>query len=156
MSTFRNSKRLHPPVLRRVLLLSVVLSSLQSVMADDTLEAKLYKNPSCGCCEEYAKYLREYEYEVEVFETSQLEQRKTEFGIPSNLQSCHTMTLDGYVIEGHVPVSALDKLLSERPDVTGISLPGMPQGSPGMPGKKREPFVIHEFSDDESSVYVRD
>ena len=75
-----------------------------------------------------------------------------EHGVPDRLAGCHTLLVGGYVVEGHVPVAILDRLLSERPKIKGISLPGMPEGSPGMTGEKTEPFTVYEISD-EPKVY---
>ena len=142
MTTFLRWKRRYTSILRGALMVTVYLASLPSVQAAETVDATLYKNPSCRCCDQYAAYLRQYDYEIKVTETPNLRQFKAEHGVPSRLQSCHTMLLDGYVIEGHVPVGVINKLLDERPEIRGVSLPGMPQGSPGMSGQKREPFVI--------------
>jgi hypothetical protein len=67
-------------------------------------------------------------------------------GIPMELRSCHVSIVEGYVVVGHVPADAIKKLLSERPNIKGISLPGMPLGSPGMPGTKEKPFVIYSLA----------
>ncbi|WP_419904089.1 DUF411 domain-containing protein [Kiloniella sp.] len=111
-----------------------------------TKEATLYKNPQCGCCTGYAEYLRERGYKVTVIPTENLSQVKQSHGISYEMESCHTMLIDGYVVEGHIPVNIVDKLLSERPDVTGIYLPGMPMGSPGMGGEKEEPFKVYSYT----------
>ena len=74
-------------------------------------------------------------------------------GVPEKLAGCHTMLIGGYVVEGHVPVGAINKLLTERPSIKGISLPGMPDGSPGMTGEKTEPLTIYEISD-EAKVFA--
>lgn len=102
-------------------------------------------NPQCSCCEEYAKYLRAKGFEVKVPPTHDLSLIKKEHGVPEPLEGCHTSLIDGYVVEGHVPVKSLNKLLTERPSIKGISLPGMPLGSPGMGGRKQEPFTIYEI-----------
>jgi len=154
MTIFRNSKKRYTSVLMSIFLVITSLANSQSVMARDSQEATLYKKPSCGCCEEYATYLRQFDYNIEVVETSQVDKFKAEYGVLPTLQSCHTMTIEGYVVEGHVPIDVLNKLLRERPEIRGISLPGMPQGSPGMPGLKQNPFVIYEVSDGEPSIYV--
>lgn len=109
-------------------------------------EATLYKNPQCTCCEGYAKYLRENGYTVKVVATHDLDGIKKDNGVPEALGGCHTTVVGGYVVEGHVPVNTVDRLLRERPTLRGISLPGMPAGSPGMTGSKREPFKIYEIS----------
>lgn len=102
----------------------------------------MYKPSSCGCCVGHLAYLRGENYEVEVIETEDMESVKKEYGVPREMESCHTVIGDGYFIEGHVPVEAIEKLLVEKPDIEGIGLPGMPAGSPGMPGYKRGIFKI--------------
>ncbi len=108
--------------------------------------ALLYKNPQCDCCETYAKYLRVHGYEVKVQATHDLPLIKTKHAVPTALEGCHTTLVGGYVVEGHVPVKSLNKLLAERPKIAGISLPGMPPGSPGMMGPKKAPFKILAFN----------
>ncbi len=102
----------------------------------------LYKSPSCGCCGVYAAYLRRKGYEVEEVRTNDMESIKQKFGIPYNMQSCHTVDFGDYFVEGHVPVEAINELLTSRPDVLGIAMPGMPAGSPGMGGAKKGPFEV--------------
>ena len=75
-------------------------------------------------------------------------------GVPEPLVGCHTTLVDGYVVEGHVPIGAMLRMLEERPDITGISLPGMPAGSPGMSGEKAAPFTIYEIGDGPTKVYA--
>lgn len=116
--------------------------------------ATLYKNPQCDCCEEYATYLRQNGYEVTVKPTHDLSLIKRKHGVPANFEGCHTTLIDGYVVEGHVPVQTLERLLTERPAIKGISLPGMPQGSPGMTGQKTEPFTIYELSGKTPRIYA--
>jgi hypothetical protein len=116
--------------------------------ADAAHKAHLYKNPQCGCCEQYADYLRRNGFEVTVEATHDLSLINRDHGVPEHLEGCHTTLLDGYVIEGHVPVAMINRLLGERPAITGISLPGMPMGSPGMAGEKTEPLVIYEITKD--------
>lgn len=94
-----------------------------------------------------AEHLTEKGYEVTTEDTNELIAVKERFGIPSSLESCHTMIIDGYVVEGHVPEEAVRKLLAERPEINGIGMAGMPSGSPGMPGPK-ETFEIYEINTD--------
>ena len=117
-------------------------------------DATIIKNPQCGCCESYADYLRENGFKVTVKASHDLTLMKREMGVPDDFAGCHTMVLDKYVVEGHVPVSAIDKLLTERPDVKGISLPGMPQGSPGMSGTKAAPFTVYQFGQGPAKVFT--
>lgn len=122
--------------------------------ADEKPSAVLYKNPQCGCCETYADYLRQNGYTVAVKPTHDLSLIKRQHGVPEGFEGCHTMLVDGYVVEGHVPLATLNHLLTERPDMKGISLPGMPQGSPGMTGEKTEPFTIYGFGEGRPEVYA--
>ena len=119
--------------------------------------ATLYKNPQCSCCEQYASYLRSNGFTVKVMPTHNLSliRRQAGINVPEKLEGCHTMFIDKYVVDGHVPLKILDKLLTERPKIRGISLPGMPVGSPGMTGQKAEPFTIYEIGNDvEPRVYA--
>ena len=95
-------------------------------------EATLYKTPQCGCCENYADHLRENGFEVTVKPTHDLPSINREAGLPEEFAGCHTMFIDGYAISGHVPVDTVRKVLDESPAIKGITLPGMPMGSPGQ------------------------
>jgi hypothetical protein len=134
---------------RRTFLLgtAAVLLLPASAVAEAGFRATLYKNPECMCCEGYADYLRKNGFVVEVKPTNDLAEISHKAGVPANLEGCHTMFVQGYpyVIDGHVPVEVVKKLLSEKPAIAGITLPGMPTGSPGMFGGKTEPFVIYAF-----------
>jgi hypothetical protein len=113
-----------------------------------TVSAVLYKNPQCGCCESYAAYLRDNGFEVEVKPTNDLAKMSSDAGVPADLEGCHTMMVEGYVVDGHVPVNVINKLLAERPAIAGIALPGMPIGSPGMGGTKSSPFTVYAVTKD--------
>jgi hypothetical protein len=114
---------------------------------------QLTKDPNCGCCSGHAEYLRGHGYAVDVRESTELAKLRTELGVPENLIGCHVIRAEGYVIEGHVPAGAIDKLLSERPAIKGISVPGMPLGSPGMGGAKTEPLVVLTIGEEVPQVY---
>jgi len=92
----------------------------------------VYRDPSCGCCGAWMAYLRTQGYVVTVHENQPMAAVKTRFGVPADATSCHTALIDGYVIEGHVPVEDIRRLLAEHPDARGLAAPGMPIGSPGM------------------------
>ncbi|PLS21379.1 DUF411 domain-containing protein [Neptunicoccus cionae] len=108
-------------------------------------EVKLYKDPSCGCCEVHGEYLREHGFDVEIIPTHDLSEINRKAGIAEGLQGCHTALIGDYAVSGHVPVSVIEKMLAEKPDIAAISLPGMPQGSPGMGGSKQEPFTVYSM-----------
>ncbi|TAU14710.1 CopG family transcriptional regulator [Rhizobium ruizarguesonis] len=117
-------------------------------IAETAGRATLYKNPQCGCCEGYAAYLRDNGLEVDVKPTNDLLEISHKAGVPEGMEGCHTMFIDGYVIDGHVPVNVVRKLLKERPPIAGITLPGMPEGSPGMSGKQTGTLVIYTVPKD--------
>jgi hypothetical protein len=122
--------------------------------ANAATQAVLHKNPQCGCCDEYAKVLEQHGYQVKLENTTDLQSVRTAAGVPEQLAGCHTMMIGDYVVEGLVPVSILNRLLKEKPQIRGISLPGMPVGAPGMPGPKEGPFKIYEIKDGEPKVYA--
>jgi len=117
-------------------------------IADTGIRATLFKNPQCSCCEGYADYLRQNGFQVDVKPTNDLAEISRKAGVPVELQGCHTMFIGDYVIDGHVPVNIVRKLLAERPAIAGITLPGMPMGSPGMVGAKTEKFVVYALTKD--------
>lgn len=127
-----------------VLLASLVLGHGPAVTG--THKAIIYKGPQCGCCNGYVAYLVEHGFDVVATNTDDVESIKDMYGIPDYLRSCHTMLIGKYVLEGHVPIAAIDRLLSQQLDITGIALPGMPAGSPGMGGQKTESLVIYVIS----------
>lgn len=135
-------------MLRLLAIASLLFLGLAGAHAEDVRKATLYKNPQCSCCEGYANYLRANGFKVEVRPTNDLTEISRKAGVPEDFQGCHTMFIDGYVVDGHVPVNTVNKLLSERPAIAGITLPGMPMGSPGMTGAKTTPFTIYAVTND--------
>src|SRR5262244_2863219 len=107
-------------------------------------DVTLYKNPECGCCEGHADYLRQQGFRVTAMPTHDLTVMGEKYGIPDSLQPCHISLIRGYVVGGHIPIEVVNRLLSEKPQITGITLPGMPVGTPGMPGEKTGPLEIYE------------
>lgn len=93
---------------------------------------QVFKTPTCGCCTKWIEHLEAAGFEVEASDLPDLTQLKSESGVPAELTSCHTAKVAGYVIEGHVPASDIERLLAERPAVAGLAVPEMPLGSPGM------------------------
>ena len=115
---------------------------------------EVHRSPLCGCCVEYEEYLEEHGFEVTSIERDDVDGLKQELGMPQEMGSCHTSLVEGYFVEGHVPVEVIRELLAERPDIDGISLPGMPEGSPGMGGTKSEPWVIYAIDDGEVEEFA--
>jgi hypothetical protein len=134
---------------------SVVEPMLAVADFGDGQSVTLYKSPNCGCCIGHAKALEAAGFTVTIEETDNLDLVKQTHNIPDGGASCHTSVIGDYVVEGHVPLEAIEKLLTERPDVAGIGLPGMPIGTPGMPGRKAAPYEVYQLSaTGEMSPYV--
>jgi hypothetical protein len=124
------------------------LVTAQMSRAASPIQATLYKNPQCSCCEGYAQYLEKNGFTVDVKPTNDLAEISRNAGVPEDLEGCHTMFVGGYVVDGHVPVEIIRKLLTEKPAIAGITLPGMPSGSPGMTGPKTETWTIYAVTKD--------
>ncbi len=107
------------------------LGSTQPAKADTIT---VWKSPTCGCCGGWVAYMRGKGYQVAVNLVADADAIKTALGVPEAVYSCHTAKIGDYLVEGHVPESAVAKLLAERPNLKGIALPGMPEGAPGMDG----------------------
>ncbi len=108
----------------------------------------VYKTPTCGCCKKWVTHLEESGFTVKTTDMDDLSNIKTQFGVPQNLRSCHTAVVDGYIVEGHVPADVIEKMLNEKPEIAGISVPGMPVGSPGMEveGRPADRYNIVAFN----------
>ena len=116
-------------------------------------EAVVYKSPWCGCCTGYSEALRAAGYTVREEKHEDMNPIKERLGVPIGMTSCHTTVIDGYVIEGHVPLAAVERLLTERPDLHGITLPGMPQGVPGMPGERPARLEVLKLGDSAGEIF---
>ncbi len=127
---------------RHIAVAAVLAAIAMPAMAAEQLT--VYRSPSCGCCLGWVKYLKVKGFDATVETSDDMGAVKARLHVPGDMQSCHTAVIAGYVVEGHVPVEAIVKLLAERPAVTGIAAPGMPQGSPGMSGAK-EHFEVYSF-----------
>ena len=125
---------------------SLFVSSLPPCAVAGEFDANLYMDPTCGCCLNYVAHLERAGLSVVVKNVDDVYAVKDQYAVPDALSACRTMLIGGYVVEGHVPVAAVVRLLSERPDITGIALAGMPAGSPGMAGTQTARFTIHGFS----------
>lgn len=124
----------------------------ESVNAEG-ISLTMYHSPTCGCCVKWAEYLEDHGVEVTTEETMNVYGIKRDHGVSDQLSSCHTAVVDGYVIEGHVPVEDIVRLLEERPDAIGLAVPGMPVNSPGMDMPSDEEYQTVLF-DEEGNVSV--
>ena len=142
-------------ITRRTLLIAGSTLAMTGPLRAAPAAVRLYKNPECGCCEGYVDYLRQHGFAVTSEATNDVAEISRKAGIPADLQGCHTAFIGDYVVDGHVPVEAIHKLLSEHPAIKGITLPGMPAGSPGMYGNEAEPLTIYPIGKDgKSSVFM--
>jgi hypothetical protein len=116
----------------------------------------VYKSPTCGCCKAWVDYMREHGYTVVTHDTTDLEPIKRRLGVPAGRVSCHTATVRGYTIEGHVPADLIRKLIDEKSRFAGLAVAGMPMGSPGMEGIVKQEYDVLAFDrEGRVEVYAR-
>lgn len=126
-------------------LLSALMMLATVAVSAEPVEIAVYRTPTCGCCSKWVKHLEEHGFSVEDHVLPDLSAMKSENGITPELASCHTAFVDGYVIEGHVPAGDIARLLETRPAISGLAVPGMPIGSPGMEGPNPEHYRVLSF-----------
>ncbi|GMQ87891.1 MAG: DUF411 domain-containing protein [Gammaproteobacteria bacterium] len=136
----------------RSLITGVLVAGLlpQMAFSDSGKQAALesiivYKSPTCGCCSKWVRHLQDNGFEVDAINRNDMGSVKSQAGVPRRLASCHTASIGGYVIEGHVPAADIKRLLQERPAVAGLTVPGMPMGSPGMEGPRQDKYKVLTF-----------
>jgi len=119
-------------------------------------EVTVYKSPTCGCCTKWVKHMEASGFTVEARDVADVNPYKQKLGLPLGLGSCHTAVVDGYLIEGHVPAEDIRRLLHEQIEAKGLAVPGMPMGSPGMEGARKDRYeVLLLDKEGQTSVYVR-
>ncbi len=113
------------------------------------LDVVVYRSPSCGCCSKWVDHLKENGFNVKDVVTEQVQSIKSQYGVEKEMASCHTALIDGYVVEGHVPANDILKLIETKPKISGISVPGMPVGTPGMEmGDRKDAYDVISFDKD--------
>lgn len=122
----------------------VIASSLADAQAPGP-KMQVYKSASCGCCVKWIELARQQGFTVTATDVPDIQAVKTQHRISDSLASCHTTLVDGYIVEGHVPIADVKRLLKERPKVAGIAVPGMPLGSPGMESPNPQPYKVLSF-----------
>jgi hypothetical protein len=138
-----------------------LMIAFQLALAGGAIAGELvtvYKSPSCGCCESWSKALQQAGYAVERRDMEDLSAVKKIAGVPADLEGCHTARIGSYFVEGHVPLEAIAKLMSERPDIAGIAVPGMPQGSLGMgddPAASYEVYAVSKTAGEKPQLFYR-
>lgn len=134
---------------------SGITGNVASDVGANGASVTVFKSPSCGCCGGYVSELKSKGFDVDVKQTGNVDAIKKQYGVPSNMLSCHTTIVGDYFVEGHVPVVAVNKLIQEKPDIDGIALPGMPAGSPGMGGAKSGTWTIYAVKDGKTSEFMQ-
>jgi hypothetical protein len=128
---------------------ALALSVSLAAQAPKTPTMEVFKSPTCGCCSKWVEHVRDAGFTVKVNDVSDdaLASLKEKHGVPRTAQSCHTGLVDGYVVEGHVPVTEVQRMLKEKPAIAGIAVGGMPIGSPGMevPGQRPQTYNVVTF-----------
>jgi hypothetical protein len=144
----RNNKVKHI----RVLMLAAIVGTagFSAAQAEEDMKMTVFKTPWCGCCEVWTQAMKQDGYDVTVRDLEDLTAIKKQAQVPGKLEGCHTAVLGEYVLEGHVPLQAIEKLMSERPEIRGIAVPGMPQGSLGMGEDPEAQYVVYAFDRDPS------
>ena len=123
------------------------------VAAVDATAVTVYRPPGCGCCDAYVRYLQEQDFEVTVIDDNKFDERAVAAGVPEQGVGCHLAMIGGYAVSGLVPAEIIERLLKERPAVTGITLPGMPGNAPGMAAEKSGTLKVYAFGPEGVSVY---
>ena len=117
---------------------------------------EVYKTEYCGCCKEWIKHLEANGFQVKAQNVANPADYREKFGIPAEYGSCHTGRVGGYAVEGHVPAADIKRMLAEKPKARGLAVPGMPMGSPGMEGSRKDPYAVLLVQDGgKTSVYKR-
>lgn len=112
-------------------------------------EITVYRSPNCGCCGGWIAHAKQHGFQVTDIKTDDMEAIKQKYNLPSELASCHTTIVDGYVMEGHIPLDDIKRFLTQKPDYAGLAVPGMPIGTPGMEsGDMKQPFAVVAFTDE--------
>ncbi|WP_114953319.1 DUF411 domain-containing protein [Sphingosinicella terrae] len=134
---------------RKLSLVLAPLALLACVQNATAATIEVVKSPYCGCCTHWIDYLRHEGFEVNVVEAEDVSPTARRLGVPDDLRSCHTASIEGYAIEGHVPAADIRRLIEQRPQAAGIAVAGMPVGSPGMEqGDRRDPYQTILFHRD--------
>lgn len=131
--------------MREALFSKIILAGFMSLPMLASAAApvvEVYKSASCGCCTEWVKHLQRNSIASRVKNVEDTSDYRAKFGMPQALGSCHTATVNGYVIEGHVPATEIKRLLAEKPKALGLAVPSMPMGSPGMEGPRSDPYDV--------------
>ncbi|MGE5466726.1 MAG: DUF411 domain-containing protein [Ignavibacteria bacterium] len=116
--------------------IAALVLSVASLAAQAAATVEVFKNPSCGCCGYWVEYMKRNGFDVNIHDVADVNAVRAQYGMPQKYAACHTASVGGYVVEGHVPAADVRRLLAEMPRAIGIAVPSMPPGSPGMPSDR--------------------
>lgn len=141
------------PITRRELAIGLCLAP---ILRAAPTPVTVYKTKTCGCCGKWVEHMRANGFDVTVNEVESTAPSRKKYGVPDGLQSCHTGVAGGYSLEGHIPAEDIQRLLREKPKGRGLAVPGMPMGSPGMEGQRRNSYRVLLFQDDGTYTVFRE
>jgi hypothetical protein len=124
---------------------ALLLARRLPALASKPVAIVVYKAPTCGCCKDWVKHVEANGFKATIHDMDDLSEIKRSMGVPGELQSCHTALVGRYVVEGHVPADLILKMLREQASFTGLAVPGMPSGSPGMENGRKDHFQVIAF-----------
>ena len=137
-----------------VFIVSIYFGVFSSTKTANAEEIMVYKSPTCGCCKKWVTHLENKGFNVTSINKRNMDPIKKQIGVKRKFQSCHTAKIGKYFIEGHVPAKDIKRLLKEKPDIKGLAAPGMPMGSPGMEGPRKDKYnVVAIDKNDKATVY---
>ena len=136
---------------------AAALAAPADLFADPQPKLTIYKSPTCGCCTKWVDHVKAAGFKTQIHDLDNVGAIKQKYGVPAELASCHTVLVAGYVLEGHVPADVIKKMLTEKPKIAGIAVPGMPVGSPGMEmgGRKDRYDIIAWSKAGKQTVFAR-
>ena len=126
----------------------IAVVSLLVSMPVFAAEVTVYKSPTCGCCKKWVKHMRANGFDVVAKDVGNVNRIKSQLGVQPKLASCHTAIVDGYLVEGHVPAADVKRMLKDKPNIKGLTVPGMPMGSPGMEGHRKDKYEVLSIGHD--------
>lgn len=129
-----------------IVLISPAFAWAESGQTEERLDIVVHRSPSCSCCGKWLEHLEKNNFSVKDIISDDVQAVKDKYGVTPEMASCHTAIVNGYVVEGHVPASDIRTLLKNKPNVVGITVPGMPKGTPGMEmGGKKDAYQVLSF-----------
>lgn len=136
----------HKYIFTIVLFLNASVGYAETLQNEKPIEAVVHRSPTCSCCGKWVEHLKQNNFKVKEIVSDEVQAVKDKYGVTQELASCHTAIVEGYVVEGHVPANDIKKLLKNKADVIGLTVPGMPSGTPGMEmGGKKDAYQVISF-----------